>query len=337
MKKFRLVDLYLIFLAVFGVIGAGLRSYALLTSFNSITMHFDEKIIITIANSMIAICALAFICYIFFGQKRENLIARTDNAASYIPAGLVSIAMAFMAGEMFAVKPLSVRPGVIDYVYPISKITAILAILSIVAFFLSILIQRNDNLYKAAFSLCIVFFLAFYAVYLFFNKDVHPTNSPNKITDQMAYLFSAVFFLYESRIFLGRAKWRAYVAFGLVSTLLCAYSAIPSLINYAVNRYVVSDSLVESILTLAIGLYIGSKVLQSKNLPTNTECPEAKSITNLAAIRQEEIEEQRKLAHEHNIINKEENDTTDDASNYTFDIPIQETNTESDLDEENPS
>ena len=104
MKKFRLIDLYLIFLAVFGTIGVGLRSYALLVSFNSVTMHYDEKAIITIGSVLIAICSLMFICYMFFGQKRENLIVRTDNAASYIPAGLICIALAFMAGEMFMVK-----------------------------------------------------------------------------------------------------------------------------------------------------------------------------------------------------------------------------------------
>lgn len=335
MKKFQLIDLYLIFLAVFGTIGVGLRSYALLVSFNSVTMHYDKKVVITIASTLVAICALAFLCYMFFGQKRENLIVRTDNVASYIPAGLVCIALAFMSGEMFAVKPQAVGARV-DYVYAVSKITAVLAILSIIAFFLSIIIQRNDNLYKAAFSLCIVFFLAFYAIYLFFNKEVHPTNSPNKITDQMAYLFAAVFFLYESRIFLGRARWRAYVAFGLVATLLSAFSAIPSLINYAVNRYIVSDSLIESILTLAFGLYIGSKVLQFKHLPTNAECKEAKSITTLAALREEEMEEQRRIAHEHNnIINKEENEVAEDASNYTFDIPVQEVTTDFNFDEEN--
>ena len=99
------------------------------------------------------------------------------------------------------------------------------------------------------------------------------------------------------------------------------------------DNYVVSDSLIESILTLAIGLYIGSKVLQSKNLPTNAECKEAKNITTLAALREEEIEEQRRLAHERNIINKEEKETTEDASNYTFDIPVQETTTEFNFDE----
>lgn len=330
MKKFRLINLYLIILAVFGVIGAGLRSYALLTSFNSKTMYFDDKILITVAGAVIGVAAVAFLCYMLFGEKKENLIARTDNAASYIPAGIVCIALVFMTGEMIKNKPLLHSP---DLLRPISLITAVFAVLSIVAFFLSILIQKNDNLYKAAFSLCIVFFLAFYAAYLFFNKEVHPTNSPNKTVDQMAYLFASVFFLYESRIFLGRAKWRAYISFGLVATLLSIYSSIPALITYAVSGYLVSDSLIESILTLAIGLYIGSKVLQSIKLPTDTECNEAKSIAHLAALRQEEIEEQRRLAHEHinTIVEKE---VTEDASNYTFDIPMDEATTDFTPDEE---
>ena len=331
MKKSRLINLYLIILAAIGAICAALRSYALLTTFNHKTMYFDNKIAITVSGVLVCLAIIVFMGYMIFAEKRENLITRSDNAASYIPAGIVSIALMFMAGERLVHRVKMYSP---EFIELISIITGALAILSIVAFFLSIMIQKRGTLYKAAFSLCIVFFLAFYAAFLFFNKEAHPTNSPNKTVDQMAYLFASVFFLYESRIFLGRAKWRAYVAFGLSATLLCVYSAIPSLITYAVSGYVVSDTIIESILTLAIGLYIGSKLLQFKKLPTDTECQEAKSIASMAALRQEEIEEQRRLAHEHTNNIKEENEKTEDASNYTFDIPVIETTTEFNPDEE---
>ena len=324
MKKLRIINLYLILLGCVGIIATTLRTYALLTSFNNITMHFDNKVAITVGGALVGVLAVAFLGYLFFGEKEKELIARTDNPASYIPAGIVSAAMLFMAAERFTNKQFSYSS---ELVGPISTICALLAILSIGAFFLSILIQKNDNLYKAAFTLCIVFFLAFYSTYLYFNKSVHPTNSPNKVVDQMAYLFAGVFFLYEARIYLGRARWRPYVAFGLVSTLLAAYSSIPSLITYLVNGYVVSDSIIESVLTLAIGLYICSKVIQTRKLTPNAECEAAKNIKAMAAIRQDEIEAQRKLAHAH-INNMVENEKTEDASNYTFDIPMAETTTD---------
>ena len=324
MKKLRILDLYVISLIVFGLSAIILRTHALLNSFNSVTMHFDNKTAITIAGVLVAICVVGFCTYFIFGEKSEKLITKVNNAASFIPAGIVSTALLFMGVDRF--NAFSKNPA--GVLRTLSLVCGILAFLSIASFFISLFIEKNDDIYKAAFSLSIVLFLALYATQLFYNKSVHPTNSPNKIVDQMAYLFSAAFFLFESRIPLGRAKWRGYVSFGLIATLLNAYSAIPSLIVYLTNGYVVSDSIIESVLTLTLMLFIGSKVLQTKTLTVDAECEEAKSIVTLAKMREEEIEEHRKLSHAQESNIKEEKDDTEDASNYTFDIPYVEVNTE---------
>ena len=74
-------------------------------------------------------------------------------------------------------------------------------------------------------------------------------------------------------------------------------------------------------------IFIGSKVLQIKNLTPDAECEEAKSIVALASMRADEIEAQRTISHaQENIM--EENDDTEDASNYSFDIPMPEAKTE---------
>jgi hypothetical protein len=299
-----------------------LRSVALFGSFNTVTMHFDDKTAIIISGILVAISCLGFCSYLFLGEKERELVVVNNNAGFYIPAGIVSTAVVFMGVQNLILMlegrypqgPLPVLAG----------ICALLAFLSAVSFFLSVFIEQNMHMYKAAFSLSIVFFLAFYAAMLFFNKQTHPTNSPNKLVDQFAYISAAIFFLYESRICLGRAKWRAYVSFGLISTLLCAYSAIPALAVYFVNGYTVSDSLTESVLSLALAILICSRVLQTRSLTPAGECEAARSITQLAMLRKDEIEENRKLARAHvnNII--EENDDTEDASNYTFDIPESE-------------
>jgi hypothetical protein len=316
MKKTKSLDLYLGILFFAALIAISLRTYALFTSFNSITMHFDGSFSIIIANILVTISVVLFFCYLFLGKKDENLIAKNDNAASYIPAGLVSIALLFMGVNMLR----GISLVKIDVLRSLSIVGAALAFLSVGSFFLSIFIEKRQDVYKAAFSLSIVFFLAVYSCYLFFNKQVHPTNSPNKLVDQMAYVFSATFFLYETRIPLARAKWRGYVSFGLSAALLCFYSSVPSLIVYAVNRYQVSDSFVESILTLALAIFIFSKVLQTRKLTKDEKCDVVANVEALAAIRQEEIENQKKLARAHNS-NNEEKDATRDVENYTFDIP----------------
>lgn len=324
MKKLRKIDLYIIPLVFCAIASISLRTYALLTSFNSVSMHFDEKTAISFGTAIVVLAVIGFASYLFLGEKEKDLIPRNDNAASFIPAGIVSTALLFMGVKNIGLGFGGYPAGVLR---TLALLSAILAFLSVGAFFLSIFIEKKNDTYKAAFGLCIVFFLAIYASLLFFNKQTHPTNSPNKLVDQMAYVFAALFFLYESRIPLGRAKWRPYVTFGLIATLLTAYSAIPSLIVYAVNGYVVSDSIIESVLSLTISVFIFSKVLQTRWLTLNAECPAAKSIVAMAKMREEELENQRKLSRAQEN-NKEENDDTEDASNYTFDIPYVEPTTE---------
>ena len=325
MKKIRIIDFYVISLLITGICAIILRTNALLSVFDSLTLQFTDKTLITVASIILAAAVIGFFAYLFIGDKERNLIAKSGNAATYIPAGIVCTSLMFMVVERFTDTNASYSSPLLGW---LSIISAILAVLSVGAFFLSIFIEKNDNLYKASFSLCIVFFLALYAAYLFFNKEVHPTNSPNKLVDQMAYLFSAVFFLFETRIYLGRTKWRPYVASGLAATLLCAYSAIPSLIIYFANGYTVSDSIIESVLTLTLSVYICSRVLQTRSLGSAEECSAAKSIAALALSREEEIEEHRKLSRAQEPNNMEENNVAKDAANYTFDIPYTDTITD---------
>lgn len=324
MKKLRTIDLYLIPLLFVGLTTVILRSVALLTCFNSLTLHFDDKIIITISSVMILLSVIGFASYLFLGEKEKDFIVRTDNARNYLPAGILSIALLFMGASCLG---RSFEPRYSGIISPLAFVCGLLAFLSAASFLISVFIEKNEHLYKAAFSLSIVLFLALYSVILFFNREIHPTNSPNKIVDQLAYVFAAIFFLYESRIYLGRTKWHGYVAFGLIATLLCSYSALPSLVVYIANGYLVSDSLIESLLTLAVAILIGSKVVQIRSLTPADECDMAKSIGALATLRKEEMEEEHKLSHAQDNSIKEEDDTVD-ASNYTFDIPEAESTTD---------
>ena len=319
MKKLRIIDLHLILLVCSGISSIILRTYALLTSFNRITMHFNDKIAITIGGGIVMLATLGFISYLIFGEKEADLIATNDNAASFIPAGIVSITLLFIGVE-------NIRLGIgasQNVLCALWILSGILAFLSIGSFFVSIFIQKNENTFKAAFSLSIVFFLVIYAMTLFFNRETHPTNSPNKIVDQMAYVFAAIFFLYESRIPLGRAKWRPYVAFGLIAALLTAYSAVPSLIVYAADGYLVSSSIVETLLSLALSFFMFSRVLQTGRLTANVECSEAKSVALLSEMREKELEDLRNAPRAQDN-NNEDIEDAEDVSNYTFDIPYVE-------------
>lgn len=314
MKKLKKIDFYLIPLFSVMLISVILRTVALFTSFNSTTMHFENKAAILVSGILVAIASVGFCSYLFLGDKERELISTSANPATYIPAGLVSCALLFMGVHCLT----SAATQYVDPLPLLLTICAVLAFVSVASFFLSVFIEQGARVYKAAFSLAIVLFLALYATYLFFNKSVHPTNSPNKVLDQLAYVSAAVFFLYESRIHLGRAKWRGYVCFGLIASLLTAYSALPSLIVYAATGYTVSDSIVESALSLLLCLLITSRVIQSASLTPAEKCAAAIDIERLAAKRDAEIKESS-LAHARDNDNGSED--MQESSNYTFDIP----------------
>ena len=323
MKKLKTIDLYLIALLVLGLTASTLRTVAAFSAFNRVTMHYDDPVAITVGCCIATIAVVAFLSYLFLGDKSGKLVSHSSNWASYIPAGMVSVCLLFVSADKIA----SLVSGEYDRLtFALALITALLAILSVVSFFLSVFIERSDDIYRASFSLCVVLYLATYASFLYFNRATHPTNSPDKLVDQMAYLFSAIFFLYETRINLKRALWRPYVAFGLGAALLTAFSSIPSLILYFAQGYELSDSIFESALTLALCIYVSSRVIQTRDLTKDAECETATEVARLAAIRENQMEEQRILSGAQEI-NKEEI-VTEDAENYTFDIAFDEPTTD---------
>ena len=142
MKKLRTIDLYLIPLLFVGIATVILRSIALLTSFNTVTMHFDNKIAITISAVMVLLAIIGFATYLFLGEKERELIARTDNARNYIPAGILSIALLFMGARNFGMA-FDVRYT--DVISVLSFICGVLAFLSAASFFLSVFIEKNGS------------------------------------------------------------------------------------------------------------------------------------------------------------------------------------------------
>lgn len=321
MNKKKIINLYVICLGLLGVLASSLRSYALITSFDAVTMHFTGGVAFPISAILVTIGIIAFAIYPVFDKNNEDMIPKTQIATSFAPAGMVSIALFFFGFSCFE----SVDKYTPKILFWLSIIGGIFAFISVAYIFLSIFIEKRISSFKGLISLSIVVFLTVYACFLYFNKQTHPTNSPNKIIDQLTFLLSAIFFLFESRIPLGRAKWRPYVSFGLIAALMCYYSSIPALAYYIGEKRLISNSLIESIFLLTLAIYITTKVLQTKNLIPDSECEVAKSIAALASIRQEEIEEARKLSHAHDIINEEKKDDVQDASNYTFDIPYVDT------------
>ena len=215
MKKNRL-GIYLPIYIIFAVAAITLRSIACLIHLDYNLGVFNESSLISSASIAVAVGCVFLLSYAAFGST-QKLRASFTTAYTYIPSGIVGVSLLFLAIELmrFTAADVAIASSV-------ALLCAVFALLSIGHFFLNAFVPARESTRRSYYGLATVAFLAFYAAYLYFNGKT-AINAPNKIVDQMAFLSSAIFFLYEIRISLGRARWRGYICFGFLASLLLAY------------------------------------------------------------------------------------------------------------------
>lgn len=325
MKRFsRQLGIYLPILFLILTAAITLRTVACFTELNYATGYFDGKLCITVADWLtVSACIISF-SYIFFGERR---IPRTgfSGAATYIPSGAVCASLIMLSAQLlFKAKnsnSLMHEISKLDLFPLLETFTAILAISCTLNFFFNAFFEKKENTTRAVFGILTALFLSAYASCLYFNTAL-PINAPNKIVDQMAYLFSALFFIYETRISLGRGKHRPYIAFGLIAAILTAYSSLPALILYLAKGELISDSVAGAALALALFIFITSRILLSVFSGNDEPCDTVKIISAMASSRILKISEHNNTsrAHEDNEDNNVEN-SEEIGTNYEMQLP----------------
>lgn len=252
------------------ILATTFRICALFIDFNTETIYFDGKILISFANWIAGIGSILLVTYAFFGDKKAALIANFSTPATFVPTLLISVALIFFAVSSYiTLKELdtNIRDAIArrNVVYILLLALALLAVLSVGYFLMNALVLSRSSVARAGFGIIAVIFFALYSTYLYFSTEL-PINSPNKTVDQMAFLFTALFFLYEIRISLGRECWHLYIAFGFVAATLTAFSSIPSIIYYFTSGITVSNSIHESVLTLCIFIFIFARLILAGTL-----------------------------------------------------------------------
>ena len=318
----------LIFVLMLGAVA--LRTVALFANYAPETGYFAAKALINIGNALL-LCGVALaLMSSFLLRSGKGFVASFDTAATYIPSGVVAAGLAFLGAHLFRnivklPEKLLSRESLTDIKVLFMLSLSALAVIAIGAFLLNALSDKRTDASRAGFYVAAVVFLMLYSAYLYFNAAL-PINAPTKIVDQMAYMSAAIFFLYEARISLDRPVWHAYVAFGLCSALLTAYSALPSLVYYFVSGNMISDSIYESVLTLTLFIFICARLILLTELQSEEHCPGAK-----LAEMQAEAREAARLAREEALArannDNEENGENAEPSNYSMDIDESSTDT----------
>ena len=267
-----------------------MRTVACLTAYD-FTWSYYTSSLGAASGFTAAIGALILLSYAFAARRLVGLVASFTSPAAYIPTGIIAVALFFLSRSLLSNARGVFNPGgTSDIIALLSLLCAIFGFIAIGYFLLSAVIDKRHYIFRSNFGLIAVIFLALYASLLYFDKEL-PVNSPNKITDQLAFLFSAIFFLYETRISLGREKWGAYTAFGFVALLLTAYASIPELIVYFVNGEVLASSLLESILSFSLFVFITARVIIAGIIPEDRETDFITKLKAAAKKRECELSE----------------------------------------------
>ncbi len=137
-------------------------------------------------------------------------------------------------------------------------LSALCALLGGIGFLLSLF--DLSGVRRAMLSLFPVGLSVFYAFYLYFEGQMM-LNNPHKLLCQTAFLLSAFFFLGESRIALGRAKWALHTYITLLTLLFSASLSLPNLVYHAaVGAPLLFDTMPDFVL-LAIFFYTAARAV----------------------------------------------------------------------------
>ena len=282
-KKSILNRIYLPIMCLTMALSVSLRLAAMLTDYDLKVGYFNEKALITVASVAVVCGSVLLFTYAFVGNKSEKLIATFTTPSTYVPSAIIITALIFFATKAYSrIKDFELafpagigREDAARYVSQnlslyVTALLVPLALLAAVYFILNATVAERYSVARAAFGVCTVLFLAIYASFLYFDTTM-AINAPNKIVDQMAFIFASLFFLYEIRISLARECWHLYIAFGFIAATLGAYSSIPSIVMFFVKDTVISHSLEETLLMLCITLFIASRLVLACKLNPDRE------------------------------------------------------------------
>ena len=301
------LEIYLAITMLLTAIATTLRTVACIMHLDYISGFFTDKSLITTANIIITVVAIGTFSYLFTAS-RINLRANFSTASTYVTTGVLGVATAYFGARILThtvtTSPYPIlstqvltlqRPATI-----IGVATAILAFLSIAHHFFNAFITESKTEVRAYFAIATISFLALYSMLVYLDSTLAIGDSA-KTLRLTAFLLSALFFLYEARISLGREMWRIYTAFGLCAAALCAYTSIPAIVTYYVKDVLVSasqttsihsiTSIEEYLLLLAMFIFIVARLCVTISLHEDKENEYIKALTEYAQTREADVKE----------------------------------------------
>ena len=254
--------------------------------------YFTVQTVANIANIGVTAASIFLFTYTFWANKGTKLIPSFTSPLNYGPCAVMSAALIFIAAH------LVIKSGILKgslNAFPF--IVGMLALLALLYFVMSALSVKRRSIMRSDFGIIVLIFLCGYIAYIFFDKGT-PINAPTKVATMMAFLFFALFFLYETRLSLGREKWHLYVTFAFISSLTSAYASIPALIVYITDGRVIGISIYETVLVFAFFIFSTFKLFLVGELVPERGSSLVDKLIESASARIEELKPEEPVAEE---------------------------------------
>lgn len=258
------LNAYLLLYTLVAAVAVTLRSIASFTRLNP--YGYYRGTLCAVASYIVLGGCLLLFSYTLLHKKDEPKRAVFGSALTCIPGAPLAICLMLLGVSLWR------QPADGKIASVLIPLIAILTIGGAFYFLFAVLYEFKICDLRAAFCMVCTLSLILYAGYLYFDTTL-AINATTKIIDQMAFIFSAIFFLYETRISLGRENWSLYTAIGFIASLLCAYSAIPSLLVYVFDGRVISNRIEESFVTFFLFAYILCRTVLSLLLKGESASP----------------------------------------------------------------
>ena len=139
-------------------------------------------------------------------------------------------------------------------------------------FVMNTLSEKRESVPRAAFGMLLVLSFLFYIFYLCTERS-RLTVSEARMADTMSYVAFSLFMLFEIRLSIGRDAWRLYAVFGMIAAGVGAYCSIPALIVIFARGETITLTVYDSVLTFAMTVYAGARLLTTVTLSEDRESP----------------------------------------------------------------
>ncbi len=236
-----------------GVLATVLRVLGVIFAFDTEVKYFDVKSTVNVAASaiLLACVALCIIIGVAFRKKLsrdENFFKRTERVSFAVGAVLLAYGV-FELYRIFALKD-DLRSNQLTW----SFIGVLLSFASAAYFLGSFIGSAKRSPYSILLGFGFVFWCAYVMAVNYF--DVYTTlNSPLKLSMQIALIASMFGLLCEFRIRLSSEKRGQHLASSLLSTILCAYFSLPTILAYVLGKTQNLRYLFAAIVCAAISAY----------------------------------------------------------------------------------